>query len=126
VRSLGADDVIDYTREDFSTRGGFDVVLDGAGGDATLKSLAVLRRGGFLASIAGPVDQREAARLGVRAAFVGVNSSGKRLADLARMVDSGRLKTLVSTVFPLRDAAEALALSRTGHVRGKIVLDIQA
>jgi len=124
VKSLGADEAIDYAREDFAASQRFDLVVDAIGGETQAKSLSAIRSGGTLISIASPVDEKAAAAQGVRAAFAGTNPSGELLGKLAAIIDAGKLKTLIAETFPLKDAAKALELSRGGHVRGKIILAV--
>ena len=61
---------------------------------------------------------------GVRATMIGVKPDGQRLADIGKIIDDGKLRTLVQAVLPLEQAKEALELSRSRHVAGKIVLTI--
>jgi NADPH2:quinone reductase len=128
VLGLGADDVIDYTREDWSdavdrlSPDGVDVVYDTVGGDTQKLSFDVLKPGGRLVSIVTPPDPALARKRGVRADYVFVEPSGAQLSTLAEMCDSGKLKPSVERIFPLADAAEAQRLSQAGHVHGKLVL----
>lgn len=123
VRSLGADDVIDYTKRRFEdVVRDVDVVLDLVGGETMDRSWSVLRNDGILVSIIKPPDEAEATRRGVRAGYVFVQPSADQLQSIATMIDAGKLRVEVSKVLPLAQAAEAQALSQSGHVRGKIVL----
>ncbi len=61
---------------------------------------------------------------GVRATMIGVKPDGQRLADIGKIIDDGKLRPLVQAVLPLEQAKEALELSRSRHVAGKIVLTI--
>ena len=130
VRELGADHVIDYTAGDFvsATRAlfpdGVDVVFDTIGGETQTRSYRVLRRGGFLVSIVDEPSEEEAARAGVRQAFVFVSPSGTQLRRIAALVDEGKIRPPAITAMPLAQAAEAQRLSQQGHVRGKIVLQV--
>jgi NADPH:quinone reductase-like Zn-dependent oxidoreductase len=125
VRSLGAERVIDY-RMEFPSRdvGPIDLVLDGVGGEAQTKALAVLRRGGRLVSIVSEPDQSEAQRSGVKATFMLVDVTSTALRSISELIEVGKLKTEVGTVLPLselRQAHEMLEGTRP-KVRGKIVL----
>ena len=130
VRELGADHVIDYTAGDFvsATRAlfpdGVDVVFDTIGGETLTRSYRVLRRGGFLVSIVDEPSEEEAARAGVRQAFVFVSPSGTQLRRIAALVDEGKIRPPAITAMPLAQAAKAQRLSQQGHVRGKIVLQV--
>ena len=61
---------------------------------------------------------------GVRATMIGVKPDGRRLGDIGKIIDDGKLRPLVQAVLPLEQAKEALELSRSRHVAGKIVLTI--
>jgi NADPH:quinone reductase-like Zn-dependent oxidoreductase len=60
----------------------------------------------------------------VRATMIGVKPDGRRLADIGKIIDDGKLRPVVQAVLPLEQAKEALELSRSRHVAGKIVLTI--
>jgi NADPH:quinone reductase-like Zn-dependent oxidoreductase len=125
VRSLGAERVIDY-RMEFPSRdvGPIDLVLDGVGGEAQTKALAVLRPCGRLVSIVSEPDQSEAQRSGVKATFMLVDVTSTALRSISELIEAGKLKTEVGTVLPLselRQAHEMLEGTRP-KARGKIVL----
>jgi NADPH:quinone reductase-like Zn-dependent oxidoreductase len=125
VKSLGADEVIDYRSEDFSTKvKDIDVVLDAVGGDVQRKSWGVLRKGGVLVSIVEPPPETVAQQRGMLGQYAFVAPNGARLEELAGLVDAGKLKVIVEREFRLSEAAAAHALSEAGHVRGKIILRI--
>jgi NADPH:quinone reductase-like Zn-dependent oxidoreductase len=128
VLGLGADTVIDYAREDFVEASrrvcpeGVDLVLDGIGGETQTRSLDALRPGGTMVSIVGREFEKEAESRGFRAGFVFVRPDVEQLDELGRMVDSGRLRTHVSRIYPLAEAVEAQKEIQAGHVKGKLVL----
>jgi NADPH:quinone reductase-like Zn-dependent oxidoreductase len=125
LRRLGADETIDYGAIRFEdTVHDVDVVLDSMGDDTRKRSWRVLKKGGILVSILGNPSAEEAAAHGVRAGFVFVQPSAPQLAEIARLVDSGKLKIIIDSVLPLSDARRAQELSAEGHVRGKIVLAV--
>ncbi|MGH8585072.1 MAG: zinc-binding dehydrogenase [Gammaproteobacteria bacterium] len=101
-----------------------DVVFDTIGGDTQKRSWKVLKKGGILVSIVGPPSAEEAAAHGVHQASVFVQPSATQLTELAKLVESGKLRPIVETVFPLSEARHAHELSQTGHTRGKIVLRV--
>jgi len=101
-----------------------DVVLDPVGAETQRRSFAVLKKGGILVALTEEPPQDLARENGVRATMIGVKPDGRRLADIAKIIDDGKLRPLVQAVLPLEQAKEALALSRTRHVAGKIVLTI--
>lgn len=124
IRSLGADAAIDYTATRFEeVVRDVDFVLDTIGGDTLERSWTVLKRGGALVTIVGkpPVDRGN--ELDVRVLPSGL-ASAQDLADIAKLIEEGRAKAFVQRVFPLREAAQAHALSEGGHGQGRIVLRV--
>jgi NADPH:quinone reductase-like Zn-dependent oxidoreductase len=125
VKSLGADEVIDYRSEDFSARvKDADVVLDAIGGETQAKSFKVLRKGGILLSLVEPVDEELAKQYGVTGKAVLGKSDGARLRKIAELVDTGVLKVIIGTELPLSEARTAHELSESGHATGKIILRV--
>ncbi|MFC0843067.1 NADP-dependent oxidoreductase [Streptomyces noboritoensis] len=128
LRSLGADEVVDYrTRDVAETVHDVDVVLDGIGGANWSRSLRTLRPGGLLVSILPfddtfPAERAEAA--GVRAVFMLVEPDHQGLREIGALVEDGRLRVVVDSVFPLERAPEAHRLGETGRTTGKIVLTV--
>jgi NADPH:quinone reductase-like Zn-dependent oxidoreductase len=125
LRELGVDEAIDYqaTRfEDVVHK--VDVVLDTIGGETQKRSWKVLAKGGILVSIVSQPSQEEADSYGVRQSFVFVRNNATQLAEISDLVDSGLLIPTVETVLPLSEAHHAQELSKAGHTRGKIVLQI--
>ncbi|MBV8842134.1 MAG: NADP-dependent oxidoreductase [Bryobacterales bacterium] len=125
LKSLGADQLIDYTSvrfEDVARE--FDVVLDTMAGETRDRSWSVLKKGGILVTILGQPSEEDAKAHGVRAAGVFVQPSQTELDQIAALVDSGTLKPYIQAVFPLAEAAKAHELSQTNHVLGKIVLKV--
>ena len=127
VRSLGADEVVDYKAARFEeVVSDVDVVLDPIGGRTSEASLGVLNDGGSLISLAGPpaVTMPEGRDLSAR--FFIVEPERSQLIELARLVDDGRLRIEVAEVFPLQDAAAAYEFGRTARRRGKVVIQVSA
>jgi NADPH:quinone reductase-like Zn-dependent oxidoreductase len=125
VRELGADTVIDYRTERFENRvRGADAVIDLVGGDTQQRSFQVLRRGGKLISAVSEPDQGLALRHGVEAAFFLVEVTAEELAEIARLIDDGKLRTRVGVVLSLADAAQAHLMLEglKPRPKGKIVL----
>lgn len=123
VQSIGADEVIDYRAQRFQdVVRDVDAVLDTMGGAVQEASWQVLKRGGMLVSIIGTPPEEKAKALGVRSAFLFIQSNAAILAQLAEMVEGGSLRPLVGAEFALRDIAQAHALSQSGHAVGKIAL----
>ncbi len=128
ARALGADDVIDYAREDFTRLGRrWDVVLDAHGHLGFGAAARVLSaRGCFATTLPGPVVlvQQAWRRIagGKRIAFASLRDRPEDYAELARLLASGAVKPLVALVFPLDRAAEAYAALEGGGVAGKVVI----
>jgi NADPH:quinone reductase-like Zn-dependent oxidoreductase len=125
VKSFGADEVIDYTSEDFSKKvSGVDMVLDTVGGDTQSKSWQVIRPGGILVSTVG-VDEKAGEQFNVRAVMFHVVSNGARLREIGTLVDAGLVRVIIGKEFPLSEAKAAHDLGESGHVSGKIILRVQ-
>jgi NADPH:quinone reductase-like Zn-dependent oxidoreductase len=127
VRGFGANTVIDYRTEQFEEHvRDADAVIDLVGGEIQNCSFQVLRRGGKLISAVSRPDQHLAERHGVEAAFFLVRVTSPYLAEIARLVDGGKLKINVGAVLPLADAREAhFLLERVRpQPKGKIVLAV--
>jgi NADPH:quinone reductase-like Zn-dependent oxidoreductase len=126
VRSLGADEVIDYTQVEFAdVVKDIDVVLELVGQDYAERSFKILRPGGILVSGVGrsnPQLWQLAEDSGVRFAGFIVEPDQVGLDALVALVEKGRLQVDIERVFPLNETADAHRLLETGHVRGKIVL----
>ncbi|MFI6822400.1 NADP-dependent oxidoreductase [Micromonospora sp. NPDC050187] len=129
LRRLGADELIDYTAEDFGVLRDVDVVLDTIGGDYTPRSLRTLRKGGILISLLPvapdfPADLAE--ELGVRATRMLVEPDHAGMKAIADLVARGRLRALIDTTVPLAEAAQAHKRGETNSATGKVVLSVIA
>ncbi len=149
VRSLGADVVVDYTKEDFAeVLSGYDVVLDSRGGRHLERSLTVLRPGGQAVVVSGPPDPgvREAARgaqvhgrgdgaaepqgpqAGTEARcellVLFMQANGGQLRELASLYDAGNLRAVIDKAFPFDHTLEALAYVEHGRGNGKVVITL--
>ncbi|MFB6828749.1 NADP-dependent oxidoreductase [Streptomyces hydrogenans] len=128
VRSIGADEVIDYRTTDFRDAvQDVDMVLDPLSGDTRARSLDVLRPGGVLVSILPGTDPDEAAKAaarGVRVESLLVEADHAGMNAVADLAASGALRAHVEAVFPLAEAAKAHALGETNRTTGKIVLTV--
>ncbi|MEE4546511.1 NADP-dependent oxidoreductase [Streptomyces sp. V4-01] len=126
VRSLGADELIDYRATDFGAAvRDADVVLDVVGGDYGERSFATLRPGGtFVTAVDHGNDElrAKAEAAGLRFVGVGVEPDHVALEALAGLVAQGRLRPHVSHVFPLAEAAKAHTVVEAGGLLGKVVL----
>jgi NADPH:quinone reductase-like Zn-dependent oxidoreductase len=125
VRALGADEVIDYraTRFDEAVRD-IDVVVDTVGGETWERSWSVLRPNGVLVSIAVPRPSPESRRPDVRAVWFVVATSRERLTEIARVIDTGQVRPLVSGTLPLAQGRDAFDTGLHRRGAGKIVLTI--
>ena len=146
LRDLGADEVIDYTKEDFSKiLSDYDLVLDSLGGNNLTKSLTILRAGGLAISVVGPPDPNfasqlgqpllkplmailsrkvrvQAKKLGVRYAFFFMRADGSQLKALAELYDAGVLRPVLDRTFPFEETIDALAYVEQGRAKGKVVI----
>lgn len=139
ARTLGADHVVDYTRDDFTRTGRrFDLILDVAGSRPWRACKRVLNPNGTLVIVGGPtgrllgplghiVKVRIAAARGSRnAVFFIAKLNGPDLDVLRGLIESGEVKPVVEKRYPLADAADALRHLGAGHARGKVVLTVNA
>jgi len=125
LRELGANEVIDYTTTRFEdVLHDVDIVLDTIGGDTMERSWSVLKKGGLLVSIFSPPSQEQAKAHGVRAVFFIVEPDRAELIQLGNLVDSGQLRPVIDTVYPLSEARQAFEHALSGHTRGKIILQV--
>jgi NADPH:quinone reductase-like Zn-dependent oxidoreductase len=123
VRKLGADEFIDYKNAKFEDKvSGVDVVFDTVGGDTQERAFQTLKRGGVLISTVSPPSAEKAKEFGVTVAMVVMMAKPDQLAEINRLVESGKLKARVATVLPLAEVKKAHQLSASGHADGKIVL----
>lgn len=146
VRGLGADEVIDYTKADFTELlSGYDVVLDSLGGDNLAKSLTVLKPGGLAISLVGPPDaafaaqvgrpflkpvmallsrkvRAQARKLGVRYSFFFMRANGAQLKTLAALYDAATLRPVLDRTFPFDQTLDAITYVEQGRAKGKIVV----
>ena len=152
VRSLGADVVVDYTKQDFSqVLSGYDLVIDSLGGQNLQKSLTVLKPGGLAVGVTGPPDagfarqlgapsivgvvmtllsrkvRKLAKALGVRYEFFFMRASGPQLRQLGALYDAGVLRPVIDRTFPFEQTSEAMAYVEQGRTKaGKVVVTMQS
>jgi len=126
VKSLGADEAIDYKQQDFSELlKDYDAVFDTIGGETNRKSYAVLRPGGILVSMVAQPDQAEVEGRRIRYVAQFTRVTTQTLNKIAELVDAGILKVQIDKIFPLEQTANALEYFKTGHPRGKVVIKIK-
>src|SRR5438876_4830106 len=150
VRSLGADVVIDYKKEDFShVLRDYDVVLNSLDKVTLEKSLRVLKPGGQLISISGPPDAAFARSIGAswvlktimgalsygirakaqrrhaRYSFLFMRADGGQLSEITALIDNGIIRPVVDRVFPFASTKEAMAYVEGGRAKGKVVVSLR-
>lgn len=150
VKSLGADVVIDYKKDDFEKiLHGYDVVLNSQDAGTLAKSVRVLKPGGRLISISGPPDadfaeeiklpwfmklltsalsfgiRRKAKRRNVSFSFLFMRASGKQLRKITSLIDSSAIRPVLDQVFPFESTNEALAFVEKGRAKGKVVIKVK-
>ncbi len=150
VKSLGADVVIDYKKDDFETiLKDYDVVLNSQDGKTLQKSLRILKPGGKLISITGPPDaafakeldapwyvevlmsalsagvRRKARRLKVGYSFLFMQANGRQLDRITSLIDAGTIRPVMDKVFPFEATKEALAYIETARAKGKVVVKVR-
>lgn len=149
VKSLGADIVIDYKRQDFEdVLRDYDVVLNSQDARTLEKSLRVLKPGGRLISISGPPDpefggeiaapaflklamrflssgiRRRAKARGVNYSFLFMNANGSQLREITRLIEAGAIRPVLDRVFPFEATNEAMAYVEAGRAKGKVVVKL--
>jgi alcohol dehydrogenase len=150
VKSLGADVVIDYKKDDFEkVLHGYDLVLNSQDGKTLEKSLRVLKPGGKLISISGPPDpdfakeigapwfvklimrllssgvRKKAKRLNVGFSFLFMKANGNQLKEITSLINSGTIIPVVDKVFPFESIKEAMTYVESGRAKGKVVIKIK-
>lgn len=150
VRSLGADEVIDYKQQQFEeVLRDYDAVLGTVRGDAIEKSLRILKPGSSIVSLVGPPDaafarargmkffmvflfgllsrkiMRHASKIGAGYSFLFVHPDGRQLAEIGELLKAGRIRPVIDKVFPFEQAKEALAYLEKGRAKGKVVVQMR-
>jgi len=124
LRALGADTIIDVERQRIEDADQVDAVLDLVGGDLQQRAWSRLKRGGALASTMGPPSEAEAKARGVRTVSVFTQTNAAQLAEIAKLIDAGKVKVVVSQTLPLASAQRVHELLEGGGVLGKVVLTV--
>ncbi|MEQ1652673.1 MAG: NADP-dependent oxidoreductase [Hyphomicrobium sp.] len=150
VRSLGADEVVDYKKQEFEdVLRDYDAVLGTVKGDALEKSLKILKPKSSIVSLIGPPDAAFARKRGMNALMVGVfgllsrkiirlatkrgfgysflfvRPDGNQLAVIGELLQAGRIRPVIDKVFPFDQAKEALAYLEQGRAKGKVVVQMR-
>ena len=132
VRSLGADDVVDYTVEDFTRAATpYDVVLDLIGNHSPAKIRRILTPRGTAVFIGGEAGMRRVLAMLVLNVFVGqhlltfvAKINADDLASLGELMESGKVTSVIDRTYPLSEAGEAMRYLEAGHARGKVVVTV--
>ena len=149
VRSLGADEVVDYTQQPFEdVLRDYDAVLGTVRGDGLEKALRIVKPGSRVVSLVGPPDAAFARargmhfmltlvfgllsrkiiglarRRGASYAFHFVRPDGGQLAQIGALLEAGSIRPVIDRVFPFMEAKQALAYLAQGRARGKVVVQL--
>lgn len=150
VKSLGADEVIDYQSQDFEKiLKNYDLVLNSQDAATLEKSLRILKTGGLLVSISGPPDpafaknvglnfilnlvmtflsakaRKIAKRLGVRYSFLFMQANGEQLDKITKLIETEKIKPVIDKVFPFDLTKKALEYVESGRAVGKVIIQIK-
>jgi NADPH:quinone reductase-like Zn-dependent oxidoreductase len=150
VRSLGADEVVDYKKQEFEdVLRDYDAVLGTVRGDALEKSIRILKPNSTIVSLVGPPDAAlararrmnfvmtavfgllsrkiigRAKKRGVAYSFLFAHPDGKQLAEIGALLEAGRIRPVIDKVFPFEQAREALAYLEQGRAKGKVVVQMR-
>jgi NADPH:quinone reductase-like Zn-dependent oxidoreductase len=149
VQSLGADEVIDYKRQEFeNVLRDYDAVLGTVRGDALEKSLRILKPKSNVVSLVGPPDAafarargmsffmkfvigllsrkiiRQARKRGIEYSFLFMHPDGGQLAEIGQLLEAGKIRPVIDKVFPFDQAKDALAYLEKGRAKGKVVVQM--
>jgi NADPH:quinone reductase-like Zn-dependent oxidoreductase len=143
VKALGADRVIDYKTEDYKTIvKDVDIVFDTLGKEYTLDAFQLIKKGGKVVSIMGPLDKEGAELFQVKDyempqelrdlikskdatyKYIWMHPDGKQLAQIKTLVEEGKIKPVIDKVYPFSQSVEALVHLASGRAKGKIVVKI--
>lgn len=150
VHELGADEVVDYRKQQFEeVLQDYDMVLGTLRGDVIEKSVAILKVGGKIVSLIGPLDvqfaqarglnfmlkfvfglmsrkiRQQAAKRGITYSFLFVRPDGLQLGKIGDLLSSGAILPVIDRVFPFAQAKEALEYLATGRAKGKVVVQLK-
>ncbi len=132
VKSLGADEVVDYTREDFSSAGKvYDIVLDTVGKSGYTRSMRSLKRGGVYALVAGSILQSWFTVL-----WVALTGAGKVITGVAAgepgdasffkgLIEAGEVRTVIDKRYSLEQISEAHRYAEAGHKKGHAIVTVE-
>jgi len=122
AKELGADEVIDYTTEDFTTQlTGYDAIFDTVGNEKYQKAFNILKKNAVIVSMQ-KINSEESN--GVKLISQQTNVSTNRLEELTTLVEKGAVQPQIGKIFKLEETAMAFDNKKTGHIRGKIVIRV--
>nr|WP_036303251.1 NADP-dependent oxidoreductase [Methylotenera sp. L2L1] len=149
VQRLGADEVIDYNKQEFEdVLRDYDLVLGTVRGNGIEKSLNILKPNSSVVSLVGPPDTafararnmnflmkfvfrlisskiiRQTRKLGIKYSFLFVHPDGHQLAEIGKLLDAGHIHPVIDKVFPFSQTKEALAYLEKGRAKGKVVVKV--
>ena len=143
VKALGADRVIDYKTEDYKTIvKDADIVFDTLGKSYSVEAFQVIKQGGKVVSVAGPLDVESAKRFGLADYklpielalaseakeasynFIFMNPNGAHLEEIKALIEDGKIKPIIDTVYPFTECIKAFSHLESGRAKGKIVIKI--
>ena len=137
VKSLGADEVVDYTKEDFSMAGRvYDIVFDTVGKSGFSRSLKALKRGGFYVRVGASGGMASILGSMLRGTWISITGAAKVTGGVARgtledqcflkgLIELGTLRTVIDRRYPLEQIAEAYRYVETGHKKGHVVIVLE-
>ena len=126
VRSIGADQAIDYKTETFEELlSDIDLVYDLIAGETQERSFQVLKRGGALISTLQEPDKAKALAKNIRIAHYMAEPDAGELKQIAGLIEAGKIRPHIHATYDLADAAQAEQVLEHEHVRGKIVLAVE-
>lgn len=143
VKELGADRVIDYKTEDYKTIvKDADIVFDTLGKNYTLEAFHVIKKGGKIVSVVGPLDEESAHAFGmadyklpeelsklisekeVSYKFIFMHPNGSHLGEIKSLIEDEKIKPIIDKVYPFSESVEAFTHLASGRAKGKIVIKI--
>ena len=125
LKQLGADVAVDYTKTKFEEAAkDVDAVLDPVGKETLARSYGVVKKGGIVMSLVASPDPVECKKREIRGAGISSHPDAEDLAEIAQLIDAGKIKPTVTQVLPVSEAIAAQRQAATHHTRGKVVLRI--
>jgi NADPH:quinone reductase-like Zn-dependent oxidoreductase len=150
VRSLGADEVVDYKKQEFEdVLRDYDAVLGTVRGDSLQKSLRILKPKSMIVSLVGPPDaafarargmnffmvfvlwllswkmNRQSKKRSIEYSFLFVHPDGRQLTEIGELLKAGNIRPVIDRTFPFDQAKEALAYLEKGRAKGKVVVQMK-